>query len=147
MNIYAFLPLIGRRAAVFTLSFGFFAATVLDLGLFAQQSGKVAPKAATKTASKAPAKPKPAVVTAGNAKNGQNLFQQCQACHATASNEARFGPGLKGLYKKAKMKNGKAPTDANVLQLINEGVGSMPAYGDIFSDKEKRDMVAYLKTL
>ena len=45
------------------------------------------------------------------------------------------------------MNNGKKPTDANVLEKINEGGNGMPAYKEMLSDDEKDDLMAYLKTL
>lgn len=58
-----------------------------------------------------------------------------------------MGPGLKGLFKNAKMVNGKAPTEANVKAKIDEGGNGMPAYKDMLTDQEKNDLIAYLKTL
>jgi cytochrome c2 len=83
----------------------------------------------------------------GDATKGKEVFEQCSVCHNADSDEKKMGPGLKGLFKKAKMANGKAPTDANVLGKINEGGGGMPSYSDTLSDQEKADLIAYLKTL
>ncbi len=80
---------------------------------------------------------------------GKEIFEQCSGCHNADSDEKKMGPGLKGLFSKAKMKNGKAPTEANVRALINQGGGGMPAYEDML-DKEKDELgklIAYLKTL
>jgi cytochrome c len=57
------------------------------------------------------------------------------------------GPGLKGVFKKDKMNNGKKPTDANVRALINAGGNGMPSFSDVLSDGERENVVAYLKTL
>ena len=58
-----------------------------------------------------------------------------------------MGPGLKGLFKRDKMTNGKKATDATVRAKIDEGGNGMPAYKDMLSDQEKDDVIAYLKTL
>lgn len=58
-----------------------------------------------------------------------------------------MGPGLKGLFSKDKMTNGKKPTEDNVRAKIDEGGNGMPAYKDMLSDDEKDDLIAYLKTL
>lgn len=84
---------------------------------------------------------------AGNAEKGKETFEQCAACHNVDTDEKKMGPSLKGLYKKAKMKNGKAPTDANVRAVIDAGGNGMPGYADILSDEEKNDVIAYVKTL
>ncbi len=58
-----------------------------------------------------------------------------------------MGPGLKGLFSREKMTNGKAPTEANVRAKIDEGGNGMPAYKEMLSDEEKDNLIAYLKTL
>ena len=82
-----------------------------------------------------------------DAAKGKEVFEQCSVCHNADSTEKKMGPGLKGLFAKDKMTNGKKPTDANVLGKINEGGNGMPAYKDMLSDQEKDDVIAYLKTL
>jgi len=84
---------------------------------------------------------------AGDAAKGKVVFEQCAVCHNADSDEKKMGPGLKGLFKKDKMANGKKPSDATVLAKINEGGNGMPAYKDMLSDQEKDDLIAYLKTL
>jgi cytochrome c len=82
----------------------------------------------------------------GDAAKGKAVFDQCTPCHSVDSDK-KMGPGLKGLYKKDKMANGKKPTDATVKARIDEGGSGMPAYKDMLSDAEKDDLLAYLKTL
>jgi cytochrome c len=83
----------------------------------------------------------------GDAAKGKVVFEQCAICHNADTDEKKMGPGLKGLFKKDKMANGKKPTDAAVLDKINEGGNGMPPYKDTLSDAEKDDVIAYLKTL
>src|SRR5947208_10111550 len=83
----------------------------------------------------------------GDAAKGKVVFEQCAVCHNADSDEKKMGPGLKGLFKKDKLTNGKKPSDATVLAKINEGGNGMPAYKDMLSDAEKDDLLAYLKTL
>src|SRR4051812_25137634 len=83
----------------------------------------------------------------GNAEKGKETFEQCGACHNTDSPEKKMGPSLQGLFKREKLKNGKAVNDANVRAVINAGGNGMPAYADLLSDEEKNDVIAYLKTL
>ncbi len=85
---------------------------------------------------------------AGDAAKGKAVFEDnCAVCHNADSDEKKMGPGLKGLFKKAKLKNGKAPTEANVKAIINAGGNGMPAYSDMLSDEERDHVLAYLKTL
>ena len=84
---------------------------------------------------------------AQDAAKGKEVFEQCSVCHNADTDEKKIGPSLKGLYKHDKLKNGKKVTDENVLGLINAGGGGMPAYADTLSDDEKKNLIAYLKTL
>ena len=83
----------------------------------------------------------------GDVAKGKAVFEQCGVCHNPDNEEKKMGPGLKGLFKKDKMANGKKPTDASVRARIDEGGEGMPAYKDMLSDPEKDDLIAYLKTL
>lgn len=83
----------------------------------------------------------------GDAEKGKAVFEQCAVCHNADSTEKKMGPGLKGLFAKDKMQNGKKPTYENVLAKINEGGGGMPAYKEMTTDDERADLMAYLKTL
>ena len=75
------------------------------------------------------------------------MFQQCAVCHYADSDEKKIGPGLKGLFTKAKLTDGKKLTEANVRSRVEEGGNGMPAYKDMLTDVEKNDLIAYLKTL
>lgn len=85
---------------------------------------------------------------AGNAAKGKEVFESnCSVCHNADSDEKKMGPGLKGLFKKEKLNNGKKPTEANIRALINAGGNGMPSYADMLTDEEKNNVIAYLKTL
>ncbi len=83
----------------------------------------------------------------GDAAKGKEVFQQCTPCHNADSTEKKMGPGLKGLYAKDKLTNGKKPNDESVRNKIDEGGNGMPAYKEMLSEDEKDDLIAYLKTL
>jgi len=83
----------------------------------------------------------------GDPEKGKETFQQCSVCHNADSTEKKMGPGLKGLFSRDKMNNGKKPTEANVRAKVDEGGNGMPAYKEMLSDEEKDDLIAYLKTL
>jgi cytochrome c len=84
---------------------------------------------------------------AGDATKGKDVFEQCGVCHNVDTDEKKIGPSLKGLFKRAKLKNAKPVTDENVLKIINTGGNGMPSYADTLSDEEKKDVLAYLKTV
>ena len=83
----------------------------------------------------------------GDPDKGKAVFEQCTPCHNSDSTEKKMGPGLKGLFAKDKLNNGKKPTEENVRAQIDEGGNGMPAYKDMLSDDEKNDLIAYLKTI
>jgi cytochrome c2 len=83
----------------------------------------------------------------GDPAKGKEIFEQCGVCHNADSTEKKMGPGLKGLFAKDKMSNGKKPTEANVRAKIDEGGNGMPAYKEMLTDDEKDHLIAYLKTL
>ncbi len=84
----------------------------------------------------------------GDPLKGKAVFQQqCGVCHHADSAAKKMGPGLKGLFKREKMGNGRKPTEANVRAQIDSGSTGMPAYKDMLSDAEKYDLIAYLKAL
>ncbi|HTS75034.1 MAG TPA: cytochrome c [Bryobacteraceae bacterium] len=85
---------------------------------------------------------------AGDAAKGKDIFEMnCSVCHNADNAEKKVGPGLKGLFKKEKLANGKKPTEANIRAVINAGGNGMPSYQDLLSDEEKSSVIAYLKTL
>ena len=83
---------------------------------------------------------------AGDAAKGKETFEQCGACHKTERDEKKMGPSFKGVYKRAKLNNGKKPTDAT-SKIINKGGNGMPPYEEFLSAEEKNNVIAYLKTL
>ena len=86
-------------------------------------------------------------LTAADAKKGQDAFESCAPCHNSDSTEAKVGPGLKGLFKREKLVNGKPVNEVNVKALITDGSGAMPPFGDAISAEDKDNIIAYLKTL
>ena len=63
----------------------------------------------------------------GDAVKGKAVFQQCGVCHRADSDEKKIGPGLKGLFKKAKLKNGQPVSESTVRTRIDEGGGGIGA--------------------
>ena len=82
-----------------------------------------------------------------DAAKGKEVFDQCSVCHNTDTDEKKIGPSLKGLFKRATLKNGKKVTVENVKAMINAGGNGMPSYADLLSEQEKTNVIAYLKTL
>ena len=90
----------------------------------------------------------PMNAAAGDAKKGKMVFaENCDMCHNADSTEVKVGPGLKGLFKRAKLGTGKAVNEANVLNVINNGGDTMPPLGEALKPADKDNVIAYLKTL
>jgi cytochrome c2 len=83
----------------------------------------------------------------GDAAKGKEVFEQCAVCHNADSAEKKMGPGLKGLFKRDKLADGKKASEANIRARIDDGGNGMPGYKDTLEDQQKEDLIAYLKTL
>jgi cytochrome c len=78
---------------------------------------------------------------------GKEIFGQCSGCHSAETDEKKVGPSLKGLFQRAKLRNGKPVTEKNIRSRIDQGGDGMPAFSDLLSEKEKIVLISYLKTL
>ena len=84
----------------------------------------------------------------GDAGKGKEVFEQCGVCHNADSDEKKMGPGLKGLFKKATLADGKTKvSEESVRKKVDAGGNGMPAYEEMLDKKEKDNLIAYLKTL
>jgi cytochrome c len=83
----------------------------------------------------------------GTPSRGKEVFEQCSGCHSAETDERRVGPSLKGLFQRGKLRNGQAVTEKNVRSKIELGGDGMPAFSNLLSDKEKIDLISYLKAL
>jgi cytochrome c len=86
-------------------------------------------------------------LNAADAKKGEAAFENCSVCHNSDSTETKIGPGLKGVFKREKLVNGKPVNEANIKALITDGSGGMPPFGDSISSEDKDNIIAFLKTL
>ena len=84
---------------------------------------------------------------AGDAAKGKTVFTQCAVCHDAASTTKKVGPGLKGLFSRAKLSNGKPMNEANVRAVIESGGNGMMPFRQMLTPAEKDALIAYLKTL
>ncbi len=105
-------------------------------GVLAAGQGKPAAQASQKPAGK------------GSIAAGKTVFeQQCSLCHEAKSREKKMGPGLKSLYKRGKLMNGKPANDENVQAMVINGQNAMPPFKGLLTEEEIRNLLAYLKTL
>lgn len=79
---------------------------------------------------------------------GKTIFEdQCALCHDAASTEKKVGPGLKGLFQRSTMENGKPLTEAGIRENLDTGSENMPSFKDTLTPEEKDALIAFLKTL
>src|SRR5437867_9273699 len=93
------------------------------------------------------ASPRSSSAAATDADAGKKVFDDnCTACHTATSTDTNVGPGLKGLFKNAKMPaSGKPVTEANVRKQILDGGNGMPGFKATLSAAQIDDLIAYLK--
>jgi mono/diheme cytochrome c family protein len=73
--------------------------------------------------------------------------RKCEACHFSTSDEKKIGPGLAGLMKRSKFRNGMTADEQHLRRVIERGGKDMPGFRDSLKDKQIRDLIAYVKTL
>lgn len=80
--------------------------------------------------------------------SGKSIYdQKCEPCHFSASSETKIGPGLGGLMKRPKFKDGLPANDQSLRRVIERGGKDMPGFRDSLKEKQVRDLIAYVKTL
>ena len=85
--------------------------------------------------------------TAGG-RTPQVFDDRCARCHEAYSSRGKKGPGLGGLFKQQYLsKSGLPANDEQVGDIIRDGRTDMPAYGEVLTQKQMEDLMAYLHTL
>ena len=85
--------------------------------------------------------------TASTAEGQAQFKEKCSVCHWPDKTDKRIGPGLKGVFKRAKLFDERPVNDANVRELILKGGGKMVGFEDSLEAKQVDALIAYLKTL
>jgi mono/diheme cytochrome c family protein len=125
----------GLGMTVFALAFAVF---FTSAGYFFLVTGE--PTVAGETTSE--------VSESSGAERGTALFdQQCSFCHYTDRIDSKMGPGLKGVLKGSTLPvSGRPATPENVTQQLLSPYQNMPSFSSL-SEREIKDLLAYLKTL
>jgi cytochrome c len=85
--------------------------------------------------------------TAAAINAGRILFnQRCEICHFVDSDAQKIGPGLKGLFARARFADGTRVTEASVAKIIGEGGKDMPDYKTLLKPAQLQALIAYLKS-
>ena len=80
---------------------------------------------------------------------GRRLYAQyCDRCHEPYSSRDKKGRSLQGIFKKQFLsQSGMPANDERVGEMILTGRNMMPAFGQVMSQQQVRDLLAYLHTL
>jgi mono/diheme cytochrome c family protein len=80
---------------------------------------------------------------------GRKIYDAyCDRCHEPYSSRGKQGPSLKGTFKKSFLPlSGLPANDDRVAEVIKFGRSKMPGYGQVLSQQQIEDLLAYLHTL
>lgn len=80
---------------------------------------------------------------------GRRVYDSyCDRCHEPYSSRGKQGPSMKGVFKRQYLElSGLPANDDRVSELILSGRSKMPAYGQVLTQQQVQDLLAYLHTL
>lgn len=80
---------------------------------------------------------------------GRHIYDQyCDRCHAPYSSRKRQGPSLRGVFKRQYLsESGMPANDDRVRDIIRYGRNKMEGFGNVLTDEQISDLLAYLHTL
>jgi mono/diheme cytochrome c family protein len=80
---------------------------------------------------------------------GRRLYDNyCDRCHEPYSSRGKKGPSLKGIYKRQYMElSGLPVNDERIGDIIKNGRTKMDGFGNVMTDAQIKDLIAYLHTL
>ena len=81
--------------------------------------------------------------------DGRHIYDQyCDRCHAPYSSRGRQGPSLQGVFRKPYLSaSGMPANDVRVGEIIRVGRNKMEGFGNVLTDEQINDLLAYLHTL
>jgi mono/diheme cytochrome c family protein len=80
---------------------------------------------------------------------GRKLYDNyCDRCHEPYSSRGKKGPPLKGVFKQQYLPlSGLPANDARVGDIIKYGRSKMEGFGQVMTDQQIQDLLAYMHTL
>ncbi len=72
---------------------------------------------------------------------------RCAACHEPYRKKDLNGPTMSGVFKKPYLPSGMVARDDRVSDIILMGKPKMPAFGDVLTQQQLQDLLAYMHTL
>jgi mono/diheme cytochrome c family protein len=72
----------------------------------------------------------------------------CDRCHEPYSSRGKKGPSLKGVFKQQYLPvSGLPANDERVAEIVKSGRAKMEGFGQVMSEQQIKDLLAYLRTL
>jgi len=80
---------------------------------------------------------------------GRKLYDNyCDRCHEPYSSRGKKGPSLKGVFKRQYLElSGLPANDDRVTDIVKYGRAKMEGFGQVMTDQQVKDLLAYLHTL
>ncbi len=80
---------------------------------------------------------------------GRRLYDNyCDRCHEPYSSRGKKGPSLKGVFKHQYLSlSGLPANDDRMIDIIKYGRAKMDGFGQVMTDQQIKDLLAYLHTL
>jgi mono/diheme cytochrome c family protein len=80
---------------------------------------------------------------------GRKLYDNyCDRCHEPYSSHGKKGPSLKGVFKQQYLSlSGLPANDDHVGEIVKYGRSKMEGFGQVMTDQQIKDLLAYLHTL
>jgi mono/diheme cytochrome c family protein len=80
---------------------------------------------------------------------GRKLYDNyCDRCHEPYSSHGKKGPSLKGVFKRQYLSQSGLPAnDERVTDIVKYGRAKMEGFGQVMTDQQIKDLLAYLHTL
>ncbi len=80
---------------------------------------------------------------------GRKLYDNyCDRCHEPYSSQGKKGPSLKGVFKHPYLSiSGLPANDERMTEIVKYGRSKMEGFGQVMTDQQIKDLLAYLHTL
>ena len=80
---------------------------------------------------------------------GRKLYDNyCDRCHEPYSSHGKKGPSLKGVFKHQYLSQSGLPAnDERMTDIVKYGRAKMEGFGQVMTEQQIKDLLAYLHTL
>ena len=80
---------------------------------------------------------------------GRKLYDNyCDRCHEPYSSRGKKGPSMKGVFKHEYLSlSGLPANDERMTDIVKYGRSKMEGFGQVMSDQQIKDLIAYMHTL